>query len=159
MLFRSITNIDGTNVSSSYKIVYNRWEEGYINISKRKLVIQTGSKTVTTTELVNNYGGTLTCLDYTIIEGELVDGESLFNEELYNLFTDTEKYNYRNSIAPFIIGSLSVVGNVENSVNTSKLYAYKLDKNGKLTPNKSKNYEFTIIYGTLTVVFDGITIL
>ena len=158
-LLFSITNIDGTNVSSSYKIVYNRWEEGYINISKRKLVIQTGSKTVTTTELVNNYGGTLTCLDYTIIEGELVDGESLFNEELYNLFTDTEKYNYRNSIAPFIIGSLSVVGNVENSVNTSKLYAYKLDKNGKLTPNKSKNYEFTIIYGTLTVVFDGITIL
>ena len=132
--------------------------EGYINIDYRKLTIKTGSKTITKSQLINEYGGELVCYDYELVEGELVDGQVLFTEELYSLFTEEEKYKYRNSVVRFITGSLSDVGSIENSVDDYYLYAYFLSAEGKLTSKRSRNYEFTIIYGTLTVVEDNVTI-
>lgn len=148
----------GNDMSANYRINYNSWTGGNITIDYRKLTIKTGSKTITESQLINEYGGVLVCYDYEIVEGELVDGEVLFSEELYNLFTEDEKYKYRNSIVRFIDGSLDVVGSTQNTVITSQLAPYLLGEDGRLTSKRSRNYEFTIIYGTLTVVEDSVTI-
>ena len=154
----SITDDLNNSMNSNYFINYNDWDEGYINIDYRKLTIKTGSKTITKSQLINEYGGELVCYDYELVEGELVDGQVLFTEELYGLFTEEEKYKYRNSIVRFITGSLSEVGSKKNSVDDYYLYAYFLSAEGKLTSKRSRNYEFTIIYGTLTVVEDNVII-